>query len=148
MEPFYQLLYPFYLAICWAAGVSVGYNAYADGAAAAIPGSARRDRPLFLPFFGCLYLAITSAKTIANNKMAVDVLRTRQAAERRQLFYIASFGAAIVNLNTVPAVGGLNDIGMNGFFDGVKPKIAREGKWPFGGRIITHSHQNYRPNCH
>ena len=43
VKPFDQLLYSFNLAISWATGAAVGYNADADSAAAAIPGSAWCD---------------------------------------------------------------------------------------------------------
>jgi hypothetical protein len=32
------------------------------------------DRPLFLPFFGGLDLAVASAKAVADNEMTVDIV--------------------------------------------------------------------------
>jgi len=57
-------------------GFAVGYDADADSLAAAIPGSAWYDRPLSLPFFGWLYLAIVSAEAIAQTEVTVDILGT------------------------------------------------------------------------
>ena len=78
----HQCLYPFYLQVCWSSGSVIGYNADADSLAAAVPGSARYDGPLSLPFFGGQYLAVAGTKAVADNKVTVYILRTGQAIER------------------------------------------------------------------
>ncbi len=88
-------------------GFTVGYNAEAYSSSAAVPGSAGYYRPLSLPFFGWLYLTIAVAEPVADNKVAVDILRTCQAVQRGQLLYVASFGGAIVNFDAIPAAGRL-----------------------------------------
>ena len=42
-QPFYQCLYPFYLAVGWARLRRVSYDADADSLTAAVPGSAGYD---------------------------------------------------------------------------------------------------------
>jgi len=79
---FYQCLCPFYLEVGWAGGFTVGYNAEAYSSSTAVPGSAGYYRPLSLPFFGWLYLTIAVAEPVADNKVAVDILRTCQAVQR------------------------------------------------------------------
>jgi len=64
-EFFHQHLYSLYLAIRWAGGFSVSYNADANSLTAAVRGSAWYDRPLSLPFFGWLYLAVAATMTVA-----------------------------------------------------------------------------------
>ena len=106
-ELFYQCLCPFYLEVGWVSGFAVGHNTDSDSLAVAVPSSTRYARPLFLPFFSRLYLTIAAAEPVAENKVAVDILRTCQAVQRGQLFYVASFGAAIVNFDATPAAGRL-----------------------------------------
>src|SRR4030042_1873930 len=72
----YERFYPFYLEVCWAGGFVICYNADADSLTAAIPGLPRYNRPLSLPFFGWLYLAVIGTEAITDNKVIVDVLWT------------------------------------------------------------------------
>jgi hypothetical protein len=80
-ELFYQCLCPFYLEVGWVSGFAVGYNTDSDGLAVAVPSSTRYARPLFLPFFSWLYLAIAAAEPITNDKVAVDILRACQTVQ-------------------------------------------------------------------
>lgn len=137
---FYERPCPFYLKVCWADGFVVGYNADSDGLTAAVPGSVRYDRPLPLPFFGWLYLAVAGTEAIADNKVAVDVLWTGQATERGQLFNVSGFGGTIVNFDAAPTVRGLGSLRSNGFFNGVKTIITRKAKWAGRGRVVAQYH--------
>jgi len=135
-----QRLYPFYLAVCWPDGFVIGYNAYADGLTAAVPGLSWYDRPLSLPFFGWLYLAIIGTEAVTDNEVAVEVLRTGQAAERSKLFDVSGFGGTIVDFDTVPAIMRLGSLGRDSFFDRVETIIIRQAKWAGGGRIVAQGH--------
>ena len=137
---FNECLYPFYLKVCWADGFVIGYNADADSLTAAVPGSPRYDRPLSLPLFGWLYLAVTGTEAIADNKVAVDVLWTGQATERGQLFDVSGLGGTIVDFDAVPTMWGLGSLRRNSFFDGVKTIITGEAKWASRGGVIAQGH--------
>ena len=54
-----------YLAVGRTDGFTVGNDADSNGLAVAVPRSAWDDRPLSLPFFGWLYLAVAAAKPVA-----------------------------------------------------------------------------------
>jgi hypothetical protein len=137
---FYQHLCPLYLEVGGTSGFAISNNANADSLAGSIPRSARHNRPLSLPLFGWLYLAIFPAEAVANNKVAVDILGTGQAAQRSQLFYVTGLGATIVNFNATPAAGELSGSRENSFFDRIETVIARKRKCTSGRRIITQSH--------
>jgi len=139
-QSLYQRLRPFYLEVSRANGFAISYNTNADSLTGAIPGSAGYYRPLSLPLFCWLYLAIAATEAIAYAEVAVDILRTCQAVQRGQLLYVAGFGAAIVNFDTVPAAGELSRSRFDSFFDGVKIAKARKRKRTSGGRMVTQSH--------
>ena len=148
IQRFHECLYAFYLKVGWVGDFAVSYNADADGLTVAVPGSAWDARPLSLPFFGRLYLAVAPAEAVADNKVAVDILGTGQAVQRSQLLNIAAFGAAIVNFDAAPAFGGLSSLRANGFLD--RTKLTKDGKRKetCRGRIITYGHQDHSPGCH
>jgi len=137
---FYERPYPFYLKVCWADGFVVGYNADSDSLTAAVPGSVRYDRPLPLPFFSWLYLAVIGTEAIADNKVTVKVLRAGQATERGQLFNVSGFGGTIVDFDAIPTMWRLGRLGRNSFFDGVKTIIAGEAKWSSRGGVVAQHH--------
>jgi hypothetical protein len=139
-QRFYERPYPFYLKVCWADGFVIGYNTDTDSLTASEPSSLWHNRPLSLPLFGWLYLAITGTEAIADNKVTVDVFWTSQAAERGQLFDVSGLGSTIVDFDTVPTIRGLGSLGRNSFFDRVKMIITGEAKWASRGRIVAQGH--------
>jgi hypothetical protein len=60
--------------------------------------------------------------------MAVKIFRTGQTAERCKLFDVTGPGAAEVNFNAVPTLGGLDITGRNCPFYGVKTVVAGKAK--------------------
>jgi len=106
-KPFHQRVRSFYLQVGWWRVFAIGYNAYTDSSDAAVPNSAGHNGPLSLPFFRRQNLPIAAAETIADDKMAVNILRAGQSVQRRQLFDITGLGAAVVDFYTAPAFAGL-----------------------------------------
>jgi hypothetical protein len=80
---------PLFLEICRFCGYAVGYNADADCLAVAVPAATRNSRPLLLPFFARLNLAVLTPKAVADNEMAVDILGVGYTVKRSELFQIA-----------------------------------------------------------
>jgi len=117
---FYQYLCPSFLGTSRLSGFAVSYNADSDSLTTAVPGPARYNRPLSLPFFGRLYLSVATAETVTDDKVAVDILGTGQAAQRGQLFNVAGFGAAIVDFDATPTAGGLRGARANSLLDRAK----------------------------
>ena len=74
-----------------------------------------------------MYLAVASSEAVTDDKVAVDVFRIGQAAERSQLFEIAGLRITIVDFDAVPAVWGLGGLGRNSFFYGVEVVITGQG---------------------
>lgn len=83
---------------------------------------------------------LQAAEAIADNKVAVKLVRTDQAAERGQLLYITGFGGAIVNLYAVPAFRVLRGPGKNRLFNAVKAVIAGKTKRTCRRGVIAESH--------
>lgn len=120
-------------------GFPIWYDAEADSLAGALPVSARYGRELPLPFSGWLYFTVVAAETVANNKVAVDVIGIVQTVEGNKLFYVARPGAAIGNFYMTPSVGTLAEAVANGIFDWINTMACeriRAGGWG----IMTQSH--------
>lgn len=78
-EFFYEELGPFDLAISWACGFAVGYDANADCLLSSMPGICNGGGPLPLPLFRRLYLAVISPAAVVQTEMAVDIFGTGKA---------------------------------------------------------------------
>lgn len=81
-QGFDKHLEPFYLAISGVSDSSVGDQAYTDGPPVAKPALARSRGQLFLPSFGCLYLAVAAAIAIAQTEVAIELVGIRHAVGR------------------------------------------------------------------
>ena len=81
------------------------------------------DRPLLLPFFGGLDLAVAAAEAVAEDEVAVDVVGACQTGDGSELVDIACLCGAIVNLDTFPSAGRLCYAGRDRLLYGVKPII-------------------------
>ena len=103
---------------------AVGYNTNADSLTSAVPVWSRYDRPLLLPFLGCLYLTIAAAQTIAQTEMTVYILGAGQAHQGGQLLNIAGFSAAVINLDAVPAGRRLSGPRLDSLSERVEPIVA------------------------
>jgi hypothetical protein len=80
-------------------------------------------------------LSVITAKTITDNKVAVKLVWTNNAAERGQLLYVPSFGSAIVNLDAVPPPWILRSPRKDGFLNPVETIITGKNGPAEGGLL-------------